>query len=198
MEGLSNQDNKVSPLFGSYTTLLSSLWGAVASYMMFYSLLVTQHPRLLLVELVPLLTVWAALERKRWGRLTMIGLSLTLLGSFVLLVCLSILFHQSFNVIVLSPLLNAYDINVPAIIGLLILAVLTYTWFSSSFVIQEFNKNKRATLSKSQHLIAVVMVTCWGVSILLNSRCVDQSDRGTLGSSRTSSNTRQIAENRSR
>ncbi len=179
MEGLSKTRRETSQGTTLCTTALACLWGVVAAYLLFYSLIVTHHKRLMIVELVPLLAVWATLERKRWGRLAMIGLSLTILALFALMAVLHFASPSQLNAMELKsipPLLgylvsyleDPYDISMHMGLGILALAGITCFWFSSQRVASEFNYNKRSCLANAQLCIACVMVSCWGVAILLN------------------------------
>ena len=55
------------------TTLLALAWGITSAYILFYSLLISHNIRPCLAALVPLVITWATLERKRWGRLALLG-----------------------------------------------------------------------------------------------------------------------------
>src|SRR5579883_1668485 len=65
------------------TTFLACGWGLASAYLLFHALLVTHDAGPCFAALVPLIIVWATLERKRWGRLALLGLSATALGIFV-------------------------------------------------------------------------------------------------------------------
>lgn len=193
MEGFSRMRRETSQGTMLCTTALACLWGVVAAYLLFYSLIVTHHKRLVIVELVPLLAVWATLERKRWGRLAMMGLSLTILSLFALMVIVHFALPSPLNTMGLKsipPLLayllgdleHPYDISMHMGLGILALSGVTHFWFSSQRVASEFNYNKRNCLTNAQLYIACVIVSCWGVAILLNPILGQaEQDKRTLG-----------------
>jgi hypothetical protein len=162
--------SRVNPM----TTLLASGWGLISAYILFTTLL---SPLTLLVKLVtvlaalfPLIAVWATIERKRWGRLALIGLSTTAVGFFVATA-------GYYAAVTNSDALFAGRLPVglqqlpfddsPFTLGaLLVLAVANGLWLRSPRVIIEFEYNKRPTLAIAQRVIAASLVGCWSVIIV--------------------------------
>jgi hypothetical protein len=175
MDGSFTNRRGTSPFAARCTTLLASLWGAVAAYILCHSLIVTHNKRYTVAALVSLVTVWATLERKRWGRMALIGLSVTTMGVFGFFVGAFSAFSDSSQ----SPevrsmhkammkVANCYGISIPGIIALLLLAVVSSLWLCRAEVVAEFNQHKHALLVSGQRVIATTLVACWGAAIALN------------------------------
>lgn len=156
-----------------WTTVLACGWGLASAYILFYSLLNNGSTRLIVGALVPLVTVWAVLERKRWGRLALLGLSATALGLF--LYTLGGVAASTWNLpaserslahIVENTLSSFGDKSEIALI-VLVLALSTGYWMRRPAVVAEFEKGKRATLAVAQKAIAMSLVAFWGVTVLL-------------------------------
>ncbi|MCS6776497.1 MAG: hypothetical protein RMJ43_05695 [Chloroherpetonaceae bacterium] len=156
-----------------FTTLLASGWGFAAAYALFHALLISHDLRLFTASLVPLMAVWATLERKRWGRLALLGMSATALGLFVaLLGSVAQVFTrlkpeeqtaERFSVLVLAY----FDQRAEIALTLLALALMTGFWMRRPTVVAEFERGKKATLAAGQRAIALCLVAFWGVSLLL-------------------------------
>lgn len=163
-----------SPNTRRLTNLLASGWGLFSAYVFFQSLLVTHDTRLCCVGLVPLVVVWATLERKRWGRLALLGLSATTLGIFSVVVA----YLASFGVrIHPSPSSIASDVrlalhiftnNPNLALIVLALSMTTGMWLCRREVIAEFDHGKRKSLAIAQHAIAFCLVGCWGITVVLS------------------------------
>ena len=171
MEG----SQKTLPSASVYTAplinTLACLWGAASAYILCCSLLVTHKILFALAALVPLIAAWATLERKRWGRMALMGLSLTTVGVFAfgLGVFMASLDHVQPQVRSVSNSLRdlaaLYDISAAAIFGLVVLAAVTGMWMLRREVKAEFNENKKGALAGAQRVIAGVLVCCWGAAI---------------------------------
>jgi hypothetical protein len=155
------------------TTLLASSWGLASAYILFYSLLVTHDARPCFAALIPLVVVWATLERKRWGRLALLGLSSTALGLFAAALGYSAsvgnrwLPAENQNILgYLNVALHLYGYNSPgAALITLSLAATTGIWLRRPVVAAEFERGKRATMAVAQKAIAMTCVGCWGLTI---------------------------------
>jgi hypothetical protein len=122
---------------------------------------------------VPLITVWAVLERKRWGRLALLGLSATALG----------LFAYTLGGVAASAsdwppaeqnlakyvemTLNSFGDKQEIALIVLGLALSTGFWMRRPAVVAEFERGKRATLAVAQKAIAMSLVAFWGITVLL-------------------------------
>ena len=175
MEGSFPTRRGTSPFAARCTTLLACLWGAAAAYILCHSLIVTHNKRYTIAALVSLITVWATLERKRWGRMALIGLSVTTMGMFGFFVSAFSAFHGSAQPSQVRTLHKAvvdvaayYGISIPLIFGLLLLAVVSSLWLCRAEVVAEFNQHKHAVLVSGQRVIATALVACWGGAIALN------------------------------
>ncbi|HZO88222.1 MAG TPA: hypothetical protein VFB38_07755 [Chthonomonadaceae bacterium] len=155
------------------TTLLACCWGLSSAYVLFHSLLVTHDARPCFAALVPLVIVWATLERKRWGRLALLGLSGTALGLFVAAIGyiaavgsaeLSTAERTLSNYVQIA--LRLYDNDPSTVLTILLLAATTGLWLRRPVVIAEFERGKRATLAAAQRAIAMLLVGSWGLTLI--------------------------------
>lgn len=175
MKGLITPRNEKTSYAAFCTSLLACLWGGGAAYILCYSLLITHNNRLAMTALVPLVAVWATLERKRWGRLALMGLSITTIGLFLIAMTLLTIFPYTAQSVEVQSLANfrslleaAYGISTQAVLGMLLLAAVTGAWLWHPRVVAEFDQHKRHTLAKAQRAIAAVLVGCWGAAIAMN------------------------------
>lgn len=181
------------------TNALACLWGAVAAYILCYSSLITHNLWFAIAALSAIIAVWATLERKRWGRMALLGLSLTTVGVFVFLVSAFAAFPDHVEPEVqsldnyLRSLASLYDIKTPAAIGLVVLAAVTGPWMLHSHVITEFNRNKKPGLAAGQRVIAIALVCCWAAAIvrmpLLTAESQNGSRRGHMLTARNQAET---------
>ena len=151
------------------TTLLTCGWGLAAFYILFDGLLVRHSPLIALPSLLPLIAVWATLERKRWGRLTLLGMCGTAPGVFVALLALAPLRAHAYTAIAALRLglkLDAQSYGSPTATALILLvSIVTGLWLCQPKVAAEFNQGKSANLAQAQRHIAIVLVIIWGVLI---------------------------------
>ena len=175
MEGSFPNRRDPSPFTTRCTTLLACLWGAAAAYILCHSLIVTHNKRYTIAAIVSLITVWATLERKRWGRMALIGLSVTTMGMFRVLrqrvFCVFRFFSAPevrYTAQCSMKVADYYGISIPVTFGLLLLAVVSSLWLCRAEVVAEFNQHKRAVLVSGQRVIAITLVVCWGAAIALN------------------------------
>ena len=155
------------------TTLLAAGWGLTSAYLLLNSLLVTHDMRPCLAALVPLVIVWATLERKRWGRLALQGLSATALGLFVSAVGLAYAIGSHTLPTEQKTLPHFIHIalgifgekNSTSAIIVLCLAALTVVYLRRPSVIAEFERGKQKTLAVAQRAIAMTLVGFWGIAV---------------------------------
>ena len=156
------------------TTLLALSWGITSAYILFYSLLVSHNIRPCLAALVPLVITWATLERKRWGRLALLGLSGVALGLFVGTLGLSAsLVHATLPAAQQTPMrcldmaLGFFGEKSSLAGGVIIaLAAMTGFYLRRPDVAAEFERGKKQTMAMAQKGIAAVLVGSWGLTFL--------------------------------
>lgn len=148
------------------TTFFAVGWGLLAAYQLLAGMLVTHSVRFMVDGPVALLMVWAALERKRWGRLALLGMSLT-----VMLVCLIGMRLPDVNSAEGVHATLAFFATSPGGLGaLLLLAGWTAFWLVRRQIIAEFEQGKRSTLRMGQRVIALTLVGLWALMLILPSR----------------------------
>ncbi len=145
-------------------TLLAGCWVFTGACGLFQSLLVTHEIIPCLASFAPLLGGWAALERKRWGRLALLGMSWTILGAGILGFSLLIMVENHYGqhmprkyAALAAVLLRFYAGNRPDVIRLPLAAV-SGVWLRRARVIAEFDYSKRRRLTVMQHCIAMALV----------------------------------------
>jgi hypothetical protein len=156
------------------TTLLAIAWGITSAYILFYSLLVSHSVRPCLAALVPLVITWATLERKRWGRLALLGLSCVALGLFVGTLGLSAsVVHATLPAAEQTPLrcltmaLGYFGEKSPLAGGVIVaLAAMTGFYLRRPNVTAEFEQGKKQTMALAQKGIAAVLVGSWGLTFI--------------------------------
>lgn len=157
---------------GRVTNLLAGCWGFLASYLLIHSLLVTHEIRHCIVAPIPLLIVWATLERKRWGRIALLGVSLMALTLLVTSIGLEAYFRNE-----LPPLeqdaahtammaLRVYAQDAVTTTAVVFLALATGIWLCRDKVVAEFERGKRGALAAGQWVIAMTLVTFWAATVV--------------------------------
>jgi hypothetical protein len=168
------QQNPNGPSGGErlLTTLLACCWGFSSAYILFHSLLVTHDARPCFAALVPLVVVWATLERKRWGRLALLGLSAVALGLFIASIGFIAAIGTSWEPTQRTLMnyariaLRLYADDPSTALTMLLLAATTGLWLRRPVIIAEFERGKRATLAAAQRAIAMALVSCWGIILV--------------------------------
>lgn len=156
-----------------WTTMLACGWGLASAYTLFHSFLVTHDTRLTVAAIVPLITVWAVLERKRWGRLALLGLSATALGLLLFMLggatnSMTTLPEAEKNLAgYMDIALSSFGNNPQIALIVFVLALSTGYWMRRPAVVAEFERGKRSTLAVAQKAIAMSLVAFWGVTVLL-------------------------------
>ena len=156
------------------TTVLAISWGVTAAYLLFHSLLVTHDTQLCFAALLPLIAVWATLERKRWGRMALLGMSATALGLFaasvgyavsIARVTLPLAQQTPLHCLQMALGIFGKENTVSASI-VMCLAALTALYMRRPVVIAEFERGKQKTLAIAQKAIAMTLVGCWGIAFI--------------------------------
>lgn len=140
-----------------WTTVIASAWGFVSAFVLFNSLLVTHKSRSCFAAAIALSIVWATLDRKRWGRLALLGMSVITVAVFAELVVSTGPSALALKLFRGTPIL-------PYVV--LCLAVASTLWLRRPEVIVEFERGKRSSLAGSQSAIALTLVACWAFSII--------------------------------
>ena len=164
------------------TTLFACGWGISSSCLFFRALIVRQDAVLSLAALVSLVIVWAALERKRWGRQALLGLCAIALVMFIASLLPNIARiardvglptpNLAFRIQAALECYTQSTINEFAV-GLLSIA--TGIWLIYKPVVAEFEQGKRIHLAPAQRTIALVLVAIWALALLLMPRVFDSS-----------------------
>lgn len=148
------------------TTLFAISWGLLAAYQLVHGVLVTHSVRFMVVGPMALLMVWATLERKRWGRIALLGMSVT-----VLVVCLvGARLADVTGAEGLHATLNFFAACPGGLGAMLLLAVWTVFWMRRSAIVAEFEQGKRTGLRTGQRAIALTLVGLWALMLILPSR----------------------------
>ena len=155
------------------TTLLCCCWAYSFAYSFFRCVLDRSGALACFAAVLPLAAVWASLERIRWGRLVLIGLSLLAFGLFC-----SILFALIFSQSAIVPVtdrnfagyilwaLRLFGESPEITLGVLLLSAATGLWFSMPWVKNEFELRKRRMLTPAQRTIALSVVTVWILTMM--------------------------------
>jgi len=156
------------------TTLLASGWGLLSAQLLFTTHLspLGFNTKFLFsfAALLPLIAVWATIERKRWGRLALVGLSTTAIVLFVVAIAVYAGSHSQ------DPSLPGWlprevqklpFFDSPFATGaLMLLAAANSYWLRRPHVVAEFEQNKRPALAFAQRLIAASLVVCWCLTMI--------------------------------
>jgi hypothetical protein len=165
------RDSRIPPHPG--TTLFAVGWGLLASYQLLHGLFVTHSVRFMVVGPMALLMVWATLERKRWGRLALLGMSLTVL--FVCLVGAQL--ADATGAAGLHATLDFFASSPGGLGAMLLLSVWTVFWMRRSVIVAEFEHGKHTGLVMGQRAIALTLVGLWGLMLILPSHASAHNDR---------------------
>ena len=155
-EMLPVQRKPMSPI-NPGTTFFAVGWGLLAAYQLLDGLLVTHSVRFMVDGPMALLMVWATLERKRWGRLALLGMSAT-----VLVVCLlGRRLAEATGSEGLSATIEFFATTPGGLGAMLLLAAWTVFWLRRSAIVAEFEQGKRTGLRMGQRAIALTLVGLW-------------------------------------
>ena len=161
------------------TTLFAIGWGLLAAYQLLHGVFVAHSVRFMVVGPIALLTVWATLERKRWGRLALLGMSLT-----VLIVCLvGARLADVTGADGLHATLNFFAASPGGLGAMLLMAVWTLLWMRRSAIVAEFEQGKRTGLRAGQCAIALALVGVWALMLVVPSRA--SAHKGHVGGRNT-------------
>lgn len=159
------------------TTGVASAWGLFLFYLLFTSVL--EAPALFtgIIAVVGLIVVWATLERKRWGRLALLGVSATILGLFSAAI-VYVIKTGEFPLFPLTELLQTcarlalglYVENSVIALSVLFLALVTSLWLRAPAVVTEFEGGKKHGLLSAQRVIALALVLFWGLLLVFTPR----------------------------
>ena len=127
----------------SVTNLLISVWCVACSMLLMHSGKSEPDARSYIGLPFVLIILWAALQRRRWGRLALVG------------ICRVALLHFVICYIVGEPRMAGY----PAIAVILYVAStsIVFLWLQSANVVKVFEYNKSAKLAPGQRAIALAV-----------------------------------------
>jgi hypothetical protein len=168
-----SESARAAALARGLTTLLCCGWGYSFAYSFFRCMLDGSGVIVCLAAALPLAAVWAALERKRWGRLSLIVLSILAQALFV--VMLSILLYS--NHVRPEPAdhhlsgclhdaIHLFSETPDTTVAVLVLSFVTFVWFCMPWVRTEYVHQKKNYLSPGQRVIALSVVTLWGLTMI--------------------------------
>ena len=172
----------LSSISRGVTTLLCCGWGYSFAYSFFQCIIENSGPLVLLAAALPLVVVWAALERKRWGRLALIGLSLLAHAIFALMMV-----DLAYSNEVAIPLsdrhifgyfdaaLRLFSDTPTTTIGVLILSAFTAIWLCIPIVRDEYTKKKKPFLTPGQRIIAATVISIWGITMIATPTIVESN-----------------------
>jgi hypothetical protein len=165
---------------------------------MFRALFFEHSVALALAYIITLLVVWATLERKRWGRLALLGMSiavpLTLICGLVYFAY--ILGHGVDPFIATSSSakwITSFCCGPTPAAGLILLSLLAGLWLQQPTVAAEFERGKHRGLATSQRGIAVVLVVLWLVIVFSSSMVARQIPQPRRVAATTTRNIRELA-----
>ncbi len=195
MGGFPGSRSKAAPVV---TTSVAIGWGIVAAFTMFRALFFEHSVALALAYIITLLVVWATLERKRWGRLALLGMSiavpLTLISGLVYFAY--IIGHSVDPFIATSSSakwITSFCCGPTPAAGLILLSLLAGLWLQQPTVAAEFERGKHRGLATSQRGIAVVLVGLWLVIVFSSSMVAKQIPQPRRLAATTIRNSRELA-----
>ena len=166
----------ISPRIRQLTKSLIIVWALISAYAFVNAVVGSLSGnfdlRTLLATIVPLAAVWAAFDRKRWGRMTLIFVSyVAWLGYIVTLVYTGATGRNwMLDYDAKSVLYTALEVmwNGSAFAGFvgLSLAAVSLHWLQRNDVSRDFNEGKKMTLSPGQRIIAIALTFCWLYAML--------------------------------
>lgn len=166
-----------SPAVARATNIIVACWGVAAQYMIVRAMFVSHQMRFGYGAPIPLFIVWATLERKRWGRLSVLVISLTAVAMFLGVAFLAFglnvgVFtgHQGSPSAMLTWLKTFYEQDSATIGIVIMMAVATGFWMCRAIVIAEFNRGKKNALALGQWAIAVVLAAAYTATLFLSLR----------------------------
>jgi len=166
-----------SPTLARVTNVIVACWGVAAQYMIVRAMFVSHQMRYGFGAPIPLFIVWATLERKRWGRLSVLVISLTAVAMFIGVAFLAFglnvgVFtgHQSSPAAMYTWFKTFYSQDSTSLAAMVALAVATGFWMCRAAVVAEFNKGKKNALAVGQWAIAVVLAVAYTATLFLTLR----------------------------
>ena len=166
-----------SPAVARVTNILAACWGVAAPYMLVRSVFISHQMRYGLAAPIPLLIVWATLERKRWGRLALLSISLTAVALFIGVAFIAFGLNagvfagkQSSPGAIIAWFKSFYAQDGSTLVIVIGLAIATGFWMCRAAVVAEFERNKRSALAIGQWAIAVALAITYTVTLFYSLR----------------------------
>jgi hypothetical protein len=155
------------------TTLLCCSWGYSFAYAFFRCVLDKSPLLVCLAAALPLLAVWASLERKRWGRLVVLGLSLLAQTMFLTILGLLMFSHEAPGISGDKSLFDCLRFGLyefgespDAALTVLLLSAASAIWFCTPWARAEYETRKQPYLSPGQRAIAFTVVSLWTITMI--------------------------------
>jgi hypothetical protein len=170
---VAEKSSRLAPWARSFTTALCCAWGYSFAYSFFRCIQDRSGLLVCMAAVLPLAAVWAALERKRWGRLVLIGQSLLAQALFAIMLSTLACSHPAW----IDPTerhflgyvrhtLHLFGETRATTMGILLLSAASSVWFCMPWVRREFESRKKPFLTPGQRLIAVTVVSVWCVTMV--------------------------------
>jgi hypothetical protein len=167
------EPRRAAHLARGFTTFLCCAWGYSFAYSFFRCVLDRCGLMVCLAAALPLVAVWASLERKRWGRLALIGLSLLAQALFGVILAILIFSHHVW----IDPAerhffgyvkyaLRLFGETPETTLTLLLLSAATAIWLFMPWARAEYIQRKKRYLTPGQRVIAVSIVALWGLTMI--------------------------------
>lgn len=164
-----------------FTDLLAGIWVLLNIYGVLCDLATPPAPTYagIMALLTLLVIAWSALERKRWGRLALLGIAgIKFIDILMALVCLLAFGHLGLDVHmhgVWCPLLvhsshygeMSVAIVIRTLLGCGTLTIITLLWLLHPDVRMEFDSGKQFRTRRTQFVIALFLVMVWACGQLL-------------------------------
>lgn len=158
------------------TTAIIICWGLLSACALAYNLLIEFDLRTTLVAIVPLAAVWASLDRKRWGRMTLLFVSAIAWVGYIVALLFTLVTGNDWmdggvslsNCVYMALRMMWNDYPPSGFVGLGLAAVTIY-WMLRPEIVLEFGKGKQLKLSPGQRVIAILLAFCWTYAMLFTS-----------------------------
>ncbi|HLJ57896.1 MAG TPA: hypothetical protein VKT77_22855 [Chthonomonadaceae bacterium] len=155
------------------TSLLCCIWGFTFGATFFECILDACGPLALFAAILPLVSIWAALERKRWARMVLMTLSALAIALFAIMAVWIACSDQGLPGAADRDLqgfllyaLNHFSVTPGSALWILVLSATTLIWLCLPWVREEFASMKDPSLTPGHLLIAGWIVVFWGATMI--------------------------------
>lgn len=154
------------------TTMLCCGWGFSFAYSFFRCVSDKSSMLVCAAAVLPLTAVWAALERKRWGRLVLQVLSLLAQALFGIMLVMLMVTDRVY----VAPgdrhlwgyllyTIRLFAETPSTTLAILLLSATTSIWFTMPWVRKDYEVGKKVVLTPGQRIIAASVVAFWGLTM---------------------------------